>query len=752
MDTTEKLREALQDLDESIKREQQQRRMSEALLFEIADLKQAQEKKKHLNLVLRTVRNVNRLITQKKDRDQLLKGACEILTRDRGYFNAWIALLDENKRATATFESGLGASFEPLAERLKRGKPTPCAKAALDRGEALADDPAAECGDCSLASQSSKRAGVSVRLEHGDRVYGVLTVSVPKEFAQEAEERSLLREVAGDIAFALHNLEVEDDRRRAEEALRASEEKYRFLAENVADVIWTMDFEGNLTYVSPSIEQLHGYRAEELLGRPLTTLMPPESEIKTRKLVEESLADPQGVRNISLEARHKDGRLIPIEVRAGFVRDDQGRPCGIIGTTRDITEKRNLQASLAQSDRLASMGMLAAGVAHEINNPLAYVLYNLESLTDDLPKLLDAMRQYLISIEEHLGEAKLSEIVGPATELFNPTMLTDVQERFKDALSGSWRIRDTVRGLGTFSRVEKDRLVPVNPMHIIEVAINMAFNEIKYRARLVKDYGKTPTLMASEGRLSQVFLNLLINAAHAIDEGDVENNEIRIRTWTQAKEICVEVRDTGKGIEPGHIQHIFEPFFTTKEVGVGSGLGLAISKDIIEGYGGRIEVQSKPDQGTSFVVRLPVGQEKYPAEVVAVGKRDVGPEVRGRILVIDDEPGIRASMKRTLRNHEVIAADSGMQGQQILEKDQAFDLILCDMMMPKMSGVDLHEWLTETHPPLAKLVVFITGGAFTPRTRKYLSKIDNLLIEKPFDVTNFKKMVSKLILAYRAKR
>ena len=181
-------------------------------------------------------------------------------------------------------------------------------------------------------------------------------------------------------------------------------------------------------------------------------------------------------------------------------------------------------------------------------------------------------------------------------------------------------------------------------------------------------------------------------------------------------------------------------------------MGLSISKTIVEEYGGRIEVESEVGKGTRFVVRLPVKKAEDLDEGAPTTEALAQPEVRGRILVVDDEDGIRAAMVRMLKGHDVVQAVSGEEAQKILGADHAFDVILCDMMMPAMSGVELHEWLSEAHPDLAKQVVFITGGAFTPKAREHLSKVSNIRIEKPFDVANFKKIVGELILAYRSKR
>lgn len=204
--------------------------------------------------------------------------------------------------------------------------------------------------------------------------------------------------------------------------------------------------------------------------------------------------------------------------------------------------------------------------------------------------------------------------------------------------------------------------------------------------------------------------------------------------------VCAAVCDTGKGIAPEHLGRVFEPFFTTKEIGVGSGLGLPISKTIVEGYGGTITVSSEVARGTAFLVRLPVRAREIAASrpVAATESSD---QVRGRILIVDDEDGIRLAMSHMLCDHDTVEASTGVEARQILERDQAFDVIVCDVMMPGVSGMDLHAWLAKLNPRLAGQVIFVTGGAFTPRAREYLSQVDNIRLEKPFDAANFKRIV-----------
>ena len=272
----------------------------------------------------------------------------------------------------------------------------------------------------------------------------------------------------------------------------------------------------------------------------------------------------------------------------------------------------------------------------------------------------------------------------------------------------------------------------------------MAHNEIKYRARMVKDLGRIPPVLGTDGRLSQVFLNLVVNAAQAMDEGDVEHNAIKVRTWADDKEVKVEVSDTGKGIDRAHLEHIFDPFFSTKEAGVGSGLGLSICHRIITEFGGRIEVQSEPGEGTRFVVSLAAAEPDRPSRHArTTGNRPPAP--RRRILVVDDDRQICKALARLLRQeHDLVLAGSGVEAKELIEQGGVFDLILCDMMMPEVSGMDLHQWIEARDPDLADRMVFMTGGVFTPRAREFLQRVDNARLEKPFDMANLLVMVRAL--------
>jgi len=533
------------------------------------------------------------------------------------------------------------------------------------------------------------------------------------------------------------------ERKQAEMAVRQSEQKHRSIVDNIGI---------GISLISPDMKILELNRQMRKWfpdivpdRRPIcykAFYNPPRDQVCDHCPTYKTLQDGK-VHEATTTTPHPDG-VKNYRIISSPILDPQGEITAAIEMVEDITEFRQMQTQVAQSDRLASMGMLAAGVAHEINNPLSYVLYNLESLTEDLPEVFDAMRGLQARLSDYYGLSTLQAAVGENLRKMNQSVLSDIRDRFSDALDGTRRIRDIVKGLGAFSRVEEDNLVSVSLIDVIEIAANMAFNEIKYRARLIKHYSKVPNVMASEGRLSQVFLNLFINAAHAIDEGDVENNSIEVRTWAEDDAVFVNVRDTGNGIAPEYLDKLFEPFFTTKKIGLGSGLGLAISKNIVESYKGSIQVRSELGKGTTFTIRLPAYLEpSVSTDAVSVTPFDSA--VRGRILIVDDEEKIRDVVARMLRRYATVKATNGAEARRILQNDQNFDLILCDMMMSDVSGMDLHEWLAKDNPRLAQQFVFITGGAFTSRASAYLDTVDNIWIEKPFDATNFRTLVAELI-------
>ena len=352
-------------------------------------------------------------------------------------------------------------------------------------------------------------------------------------------------------------------------------------------------------------------------------------------------------------------------------------------------ERRRMQQQLLLADRLSSIGMLAAGVAHEINNPLAYVLGNLEFALHRL-----ASGRPLESAES-----------------------TEVQQALEQAREGSERIGRITRDLKTFCGNSGEAARgPVNVRRVMESSISIAWNQIRHRARLTRRFERVPVVHGDENRLGQVFLNLLVNAAQALPDEHMEQNEVIVTIRAENGQVLIEIEDTGKGMSPEELSRAFEPFYSTKPRGVGSGIGLSICRSIVTDMAGEISCESRRGVGTKFLVQLPAQE--------AVVHTTLPPRVElpelppTRVMVIDDEPALGAVVRRLLRGrHEVVSFADARAALKSLERDTNFDAIVCDLMMPHMSGIDFFEALGKNNAGLQSRVVFMTGGAFTERAQ-----------------------------------
>ena len=391
-------------------------------------------------------------------------------------------------------------------------------------------------------------------------------------------------------------------------------------------------------------------------------------------------------------------------------------------------EQVRMRERLMISERMASAGTLAAGVAHEINNPLAIAMTNLEFVSEALARVIADAR------EPRRRRA-------PAGEWDGVEELGTLDEAVRDTREALVRMRDIVRDVKLFSRPQDDKTEAVDLQRVIESSIRMAWNEIRHRARVVKAYGVVPMVNANESRLGQVLLNLIVNAAQAMSDGHADGNELRIATRTASDgRAIVEVSDTGPGIPREILDRIFDPFFTTKPVGVGTGLGLAICHRIVSELGGLIEVDSVVGKGTRFRLVLPEARDSQNVKVKTL-RPTSGP--RARVLVVDDEPAMGRALQRTLREHlDVVALTSAREAHALIAGGERFEVILSDVMMPEMSGMDLHHALMRIAPEQAQRMIFVTGGAFTAAAHEFLDRVPNPRIEKPVEATNLLAMVA----------
>jgi signal transduction histidine kinase len=416
----------------------------------------------------------------------------------------------------------------------------------------------------------------------------------------------------------------------------------------------------------------------------------------------------------------RDGGHTYLSVTKVPLGESEGADLGTLVVFLDLTERRRMEARLRAADRMASLGTLAAGVAHEINNPLAYVIGNLELLELELPALV---------------------ALGP------PGRARDLADALREARAGSERVSAIVQSLRTFSRGDDDHRGPVDVRRVLDSALGMTRNTLRVRAKVVRDYGPVEAVVGNEGQLGQVFLNLVVNACQAMPEGKEDANELRVTTRQEGPGcVSVELRDTGCGIPREVLPRVFDPFFTTKPVGEGTGLGLAICHGIVRAHGGEITVESEVGRGSVFRVLLPAGGAVRTQSTLPPATPDARGAVGGRVLVVDDEPSIGRMIELLLApEHAVQVVGNGTRALEKILEGERYDVILCDLVMPQMSGMDLHERLSDCAPTMVSRMVFMTGGAFTDRAREFLDEVSNLRVDKPFSPRALRALVDALV-------
>jgi signal transduction histidine kinase len=502
-------------------------------------------------------------------------------------------------------------------------------------------------------------------------------------------------------------IEAQSARARAEAEHNEIRARLTRVLDHAPLVLFAFDLEGVVTLCEGQGLGRIGLVPSDFLGRCMFTIYPADP------LVARSARRALAGETVTYTVEMNLATSGTYETRLAPMRDDEGRVVGALGVSTDVSDRVRMEAQLARAERLASVGLLAAGVAHEVNNPLAYVIGNLDLIAARI---------------ESAEPGALDRARG------------DLEEMLRDAREGAHRVRAIVRDLKVFSGESERKRTAVDVRAALEGAIRIASNEIRHRARLSLEILSLPAVLGDEGRLGQLFLNLLLNAAQAIPEGASERNEIRVAARTALGEYggrqasaCVEVSDTGVGMSREVLSKIFDPFFTTKPVGSGTGLGLSICHAIAVDLGGRIEVESQPGQGSTFRVWLPAAS----TEVDPVAKQDASPLVdrrRSSVLVVDDEPQIVKVLALLLDPfHEVTSEPRADAALKRITRGERFDVILCDLMMPQMTGMDLHEALTAVAPDQAEAMLFLTGGAFTTRARDFLGRLPEVVIEKPVD-------------------
>jgi signal transduction histidine kinase len=408
-----------------------------------------------------------------------------------------------------------------------------------------------------------------------------------------------------------------------------------------------------------------------------------------------------------------------------------------------------LEQRLLHADRLSAIGQLAASVAHEVNNPAGYVLGNLELLDD----YLQVPRAAIAAIRE-LAQRSSDAAMAPAVAAILARhdidhVLGECRQMISAGLLGIERIRSMVQNLRVFSRVEQGEIEMVALPDVVRAACKLVRAEIRPRASLELRLDPVSEIAADRGQLIQVFTNLLMNAAQAIPPGESPAHRIEVTTRAEDGALRVEIRDTGCGMSPAVRARIFEPFFTTKSREEGTGLGLPLCLDIVRQHRGDIEVQSWEGIGTRVTVILPadtgmaVSAPRWQQPAVELATR------RARILIIDDELELLRAYQRLLSPyHDVVVADSGTRGMEILSRDDRFDVIVCDLMMPGVDGVGVYQYLEQERAPLCARLLFWSGGAFTERARTFLARYNPPCLDKPVSRATLLDAVQRIVRSH----
>lgn len=561
-----------------------------AVYDDVTERKLMEMQTRHLNSVLRSIRNVNQIITMEKSQNRLLKQVCNTLIETRGYHNVWILITDESGKPVHSYESGFKEGFKEMLAHLKNGAQPFCWREARSRPDAVViDAPAKACGDCPLSVIHTKQGVLITRLSHGKKVYGFIAATIPKEFITDTEEHALFKEVSGDIAFALYNLELEAKRKKAERALQ----RLATVVKISNDAITVQDFEGSIIEWNHGAEKMYGWSTKEALTMNVRDMMPLNRREEALDLINK-IRRGESVESFETQRITKDRRLLDVWLTAARLVDEKGKSF-IAVIERDITarkqaetEQKRLSRELLQKNR--EFEQMLYVTSHDLRSPLVNV--------QGFSKEIDLSIQQLISVirSDKLPESLRKKCISLIEDDIKPSIgyiHTSVSKM--DAL---------LSGLLKLSRLGRQQIkIKKLPMNKVVSEVIKTFEYIIKEKGIKLEITKLPPCMGDELQVNQVFSNLLGNALKFLHP--TRKGIISISGRKEEDHSIYSIKDNGIGITPVHKEKIFELFHKLDPSQPGEGLGLATVRKILEKHSGNIRLESKPDAGSTFIISLP---------------------------------------------------------------------------------------------------------------------------------------------------
>ena len=551
----------------------------------------------HLGLLLRAIRNLDQLATRGKDCGSLLKSACENLVEICGYSSAWAAIIDQTQGVVVAAQAGRGVVSLPIGERLKSSELPACGQKALLQSEVVVTGGwSSACAGCHLWDEYCRGNTMTVRLEYGGRIYGLMCVSIPKNRAANEEEKGLVTEVARDISFALYSIGLNEEHRRAEEALEESEEHYETLMGSLQDAVF--EFRGGeLVWCNDKVEEIYGYTKKDLIGKNARFFFP--KDMDSSEFIKEISAavNERGLFQGTVVVRKKDGSLADIEY--SISRAPSQNPINVIVVARDITARKKVERErerllIELAEKTKELEQIVYVSSHDLRSPLVNIQGFTRELEHAFKQVYDVLNSQAVSFAVRKRLA--------------PILDEDIPFAFQYILASSSKMDSLLSGLLRLSRLGRAAL------NIKQLDMNNLMSEVVASFEFqVKEMGaaleveELPPCMGDETQINQVFSNLLDNALKFLDLS--RPGVIKISGNEEKNQVIYGVEDNGIGIGEKDKEAIFEIFRRLNPGDKpGEGLGLTIVRKILDRHGGKIWVESEPGKGSKFLVALPASE------------------------------------------------------------------------------------------------------------------------------------------------